>query len=77
MGFAEDAGFDTVQAVCRSDEHAGPEGRARLFERAGFDLGEPVQNLAPAQISLEDWEARLEAGAPESDAEESGFSRDV
>jgi len=62
MGFAGEAGYDTVQAVCRADERTGPEGTVRLFAQAGFDLSEPVQGLALAQISLDDWDEHQAAG---------------
>ncbi len=72
MDFAIEAGYEIVQAVCRTDDRSGPEGPIRLFEAAGFRLTEPANGLAKAEISLEEWAERQE-----TDDEESGPNSDI
>ncbi|MEO0078351.1 MAG: GNAT family N-acetyltransferase [candidate division WOR-3 bacterium] len=66
MDFARETGYDSVQAVCRTDDRPGPEGPVRLFEAAGFRLTEPIDGLARAEIGLEEWADRQETGEDES-----------
>ncbi len=70
MDFAGEAGYQTVQAVCRTDGRSGPEGPMRLFEAAGFSLTEPVNGLAMAQIGLDEWAELQQAGEEESNPEQ-------
>lgn len=56
MGFAGEQEYAKVQAVCRPEGAEGPEGAARLFSAAGFDVSEPVKDRCLAEIAVADWE---------------------
>ncbi len=56
MDFAREKGFEVVQAVCRPESGLKPEGRAELFQAAGFEVSEPVHGLCLAETAIEAWD---------------------
>jgi hypothetical protein len=66
MDFAQTQGYETVQAVCRDKDKAGPVGESSLFTAAGFEMLEGPGGACLAQTTLAAWRESFEAGEQDS-----------